>query len=216
MKVASSFAIIFRPYNQKIGGMGLISTIATIREQGTDTTRDFDQIVLANQKRVFRVLMSQVSDASVAEDLTQECFLRAYRSRGDFRGEAQISTWLIRIAINLARDYHRSRRVDFWKHLLRISDPQKTASGAEIGEEMQIADLQATPERQLLGEERVAKMWAAVHALPVQQREVFSLRFMEELPLQEIADCTGLRLGTVKCQLYRAIAKLRRELGEQA
>jgi len=196
--------------------MELISTIAITGEQGTDTTQDFDQIVLANQKRVFRVLMAQVSDASVAEDLTQECFLRAYRSRADFRGEAQISTWLIRIAINLARDYHRSRRVDFWKHMLRISDPQKTGSGNDTGEEMQVADLQASPERQLLGEEKVAKMWSVVHALPVQQREVFSLRFMEEMPLQEIADCTGLRLGTVKCQLYRAIAKLRRELGEQA
>ena len=199
-----------------MAGMELISTIAITGEQGTDTTQDFDQIVLANQKRVFRVLMAQVSDASVAEDLTQECFLRAYRSRADFRGEAQISTWLIRIAINLARDYHRSRRVDFWKHMLRISDPQKTGSGNDTGEEMQVADLQASPERQLLGEEKVAKMWSVVHALPVQQREVFSLRFMEEMPLQEIADCTGLRLGTVKCQLYRAIAKLRRELGEQA
>ena len=176
----------------------MISTIATIGEQGRDAIGDFDQIVLANQKRVFRVLMAQVGDVSVAEDLTQECFLRAFRNHGDFRGDSQISTWLIRIAINLARDYHRSRRIDFWKHLLRISDPQKRNAGSEQPEEMQIADLQASPERQLLGEETIKKMWAAVHALPPQQREVFSLRFVEELPLQEIADCTGLRLGTVK------------------
>lgn len=195
--------------------MELISTIAVAGERSTDTVEDFDQVVAANQKRVYRVLLGQVGDAFVAEDLTQECFLRAYRSRSDFRGEAQLSTWLIRIAINLARDYHRSRRVDFWKHLLRISDPPRGGRDLEGPEEMQVPDLQASPERRLLGEESVAKLWTAVNGLPAQQREVFSLRFVEEMPLQEIAECTGLRLGTVKCQLYRAIAKLRKELGEQ-
>jgi RNA polymerase sigma-70 factor (ECF subfamily) len=192
--------------------MELISTLPTIAEQGRDSVEDFDQLVLVNQKRIYRILMAQVGDSSVAEDLTQECFLKAYRSRGEFRGESRVSTWLVRIAINLARDYHRSRRADFWKRLLRISDREQSADGAEYPEAIQVADLHATPERELVGKESMAELWVAVQSLPGQQREIFVLRFLEEMSLQEIAQSTALRLGTVKCQLYRAIAKLRKEL----
>ena len=74
------------------------------------------------------------------------------------------------------------------------------------------ADLRATPERALAGKETLVVLWSAARSLPAQQREIFVLRFVEEMSLQEIAESTGLRLGTVKCQLYRAIAKLRKEL----
>src|SRR5207237_1371910 len=70
----------------------------------------FDEIVLLHQKRILRLLLSILRDREAAETLTQECFLRAFRNRGNFRHEASVSTWLFRIAVNLARDHQRNRQ----------------------------------------------------------------------------------------------------------
>jgi RNA polymerase sigma-70 factor (ECF subfamily) len=81
---------------------------------------DFDWIVVQHQKQIFRTLLCLVRDADAAEVLTQECFLRAFKKRDTFRGESNLATWLIRIAVNLARDHQKSRRWDFWRRLTRI------------------------------------------------------------------------------------------------
>jgi len=81
---------------------------------------DFDQVVREHQKRVYRVVFLLVRDADVADTVTQECFLRAYSSRERFRGECSISTWLLRIAVNLARDHAKNRRASFWKRLVGL------------------------------------------------------------------------------------------------
>ncbi|HEV8383868.1 MAG TPA: sigma factor, partial [Candidatus Acidoferrales bacterium] len=89
-----------------------------IAPQGRATTglraEDFDEIVREHQQRIFRFLRSLLRDSDAADTLTQECFLRAYRKRASFRGEASVATWLTRIAINLATDYRRNRRCAFW------------------------------------------------------------------------------------------------------
>lgn len=81
------------------------------------TADAFDEIVRVHQRRIYRILLMVVRDAAAAETLTQECFLRAYRKRGDLRGEAGVGTWLVRIALNLARDHARSQRLAFWRLL---------------------------------------------------------------------------------------------------
>ena len=85
---------------------------------------DFDGIVFQNQKRIYRTLLLLVRDADAAENLTQECFLHAFRMRNGFRGESGVATWLVRIAINLAHDHNRNRRWAFWSsknnHLLSV------------------------------------------------------------------------------------------------
>src|SRR3954468_16850409 len=81
------------------------------------TAQDFDELVRRNQKRIFRLLISLLHDEDVADTLTQECFLRAYKKRSTFRGESSVDTWLFRIAVNLARDHHRNKRQGFWKKL---------------------------------------------------------------------------------------------------
>ena len=78
---------------------------------------DFDALVLAEQRRIYRVLLAMLRDPDAADSLTQECFLKAYEQRKRFRGECSMRTWLMRIAINLARDHVKSRRWQFWRKL---------------------------------------------------------------------------------------------------
>src|SRR4051794_9505856 len=86
------------------------------------TAADFEQIMQRYQKKVYRVLLLMLKNPEDADNLTQECFLRAYMSMRSFRGECSVQTWLLRIAVNLARDDARNRRAGFWRRLLRLDD----------------------------------------------------------------------------------------------
>jgi len=168
---------------------------------------DFEPVVQLHQRRIYRVLLGMVRDPDTAENLTQECFLKAYRSRASFRGEASVGTWLLKIAINLARDHRRSRLRGFWQSLFSAS-----ADVADITESL--PDLHPSPERVFLAQEAVATVWAAIEKLSAQQRAVFILRFVEEMSLEEIAQATSLKLGTVKAHLFRAVGSTRQRIEE--
>jgi RNA polymerase sigma-70 factor (ECF subfamily) len=168
------------------------------------TASEFDGIVREHQSRIYRVLWCELRDEEAAATLTQDCFLKAYRARGDFRGESSVQTWLVRIAINLARDYQRSRRQSFWRRLLS-SDAHEVAT-AELFED-------STPraDRALIAREQLARTLEAAKKLSPQQQTVFHLRFVEELSLEEIAAVMGIENGTVKSHLSRAINALRQQ-----
>jgi RNA polymerase sigma-70 factor, ECF subfamily len=167
---------------------------------------DFDSVVGAHKRRIYRILLGMVRDPDAAETLTQECFLRAYRSRSTFRGEASLGAWLAGIAINLARDHARSRRVAFWKKLFGASEGTDELHA--------VADTSASPERGMLAREELRAMWAAVEKLSEKQRAVFLLRFVEEMSLEEIAQATKLKTGTVKVHLFRAVNAVRQKMKE--
>jgi RNA polymerase sigma-70 factor (ECF subfamily) len=190
--------------------LGKTAAFPAATEQSSEgiSHEQFDEVVRLNQRRIYRVLLGIVRDDDLADTLTQECFLRAYRNRGLFRGEAKISTWLFRIAINLARDHLRNRRLAFWKKVAASEN-----SDLDLAES--IADERATPERRLLAEEQLRKVWQVLEQLPGRQREVFLLRFMEEMSVEEIAGATDLRPGTVKAHLFRAMSTVRRRVKEQ-
>ena len=158
-------------------------------------TEDFDGIVARHQKQIYRILLSMVRDADIADTLTQECFLRAFRMRGSFRGESSLSTWLVRIAINLAHDQNRSRRWAFWRKLER----------PEQMDAIRTADASQSPEQTLMKKESADAVWSAVERLPERQKTVFLLRYVEGMPLEAIAEATGLKLGTVKSHLFRGV-----------
>src|SRR5687767_12979164 len=85
--------------------------IATSMDTSVAEMADFDKIVELYWPRVFRFVLSSVRDRDAAETLTQDCFMRAYRARDRFRGDSSVITWLMRIAVNLVRDYGRNRRL---------------------------------------------------------------------------------------------------------
>ena len=164
----------------------------------------FDEIMRQHQRRVYRVIFLLVRDRDAADNLTQECFLRAYLKRATFRGECRIETWLLRIAVNLARDHGKSRRVAFWKRLV----------GLQLGEEGGAEPRQypapgLSAEHTLLVREELAAVWNALSWLSPQQRTIFFLRYEEEMSLAQIASLLDLAVGSVKSQLARATGKLR-------
>jgi len=171
---------------------------------------EFDHLVRAYQRRVFRLLFSLVRDRDLADNLTQDCFLRAYQKRATFRGEASVETWLLRIAVNLARDDARNRRLAFWRNIL-----QRTSSPEEEAAEIDFPDPGASPERALLAREQLAAAESALERISPQQRLAFSLRFFEEMTLEEIAAAMQLEVGTVKAHLFRAVSAVRNKLKEQ-
>src|SRR5438874_3360293 len=175
---------------------------------------EFDALVVNYQRRIYRVLWAVLRDHDAAETLTQECFLRAYKKRHSYRAEAGVYTWLVRIALNLAADHRRNRRVSFWQRLFAHSGAGNTmATDAEPSEAIdRVADSRTGVEQALIASEEVAAMWRAVAALAPRQRSVFVLRFVEEMKLQEIGQSLGLSLASVKTHLHRATLAVRQHL----
>lgn len=174
----------------------------------TLTAPDFDEIVRRHQRRVYRFLFMLLRDSDEADTLTQECFLRAYQGLPGFRGESSLETWLLRIAANLARDQVRNRKRSFWKRLLGLDDDNEHSPANRV------ASPHASPEQNLLAREEAQAVWRAAEQLSSQQRAVFLLRFVEEMELTEIAEVLGLRVGSVKSHLFRALQAVRAQLKE--
>lgn len=176
------------------------------REQAMLELADFDEVVRVYRPRILRFLLSSLTDRDAAESLTQECFLKAWSARHQFRGDSSLGTWLTRIAVNLMRDHLRSRSLRFW---------QKTrGSSLDVFDISDwVPDGRSSPESLAVARDRVAAVWEAVGKLSAQQRAVFVLRFVEELELDEIATTIGMNLSTVKSHLYRALAIIRERMG---
>jgi RNA polymerase sigma-70 factor (ECF subfamily) len=163
---------------------------------------DLESVVALYQPRVFRFLLATLRDRDAAETLTQETFLRAWSARASFREDCSLATWLIRIALNLARDHTRTGRFRFWKRV--------TASAVDVAEVAAFVPAHdRSAEDHLIAQQQVAEIWQTVNGLSDRQRSVFLLRFLEEMEIPEIASVTGLPLGTVKSHLYRALAIIR-------
>jgi RNA polymerase sigma-70 factor, ECF subfamily len=163
---------------------------------------DMDSIVAMYEQRIFRFHLVSIRDRDVAQSLTQDTFLRAWNARSTFRGDCAISTWLMRIALNLVRDHTRTDRFRFWK---RVSETAVDVS--DISSHVPHRD--SSLESRLIANEQLTLVWESVAQLSERQRNVFLLRFLDELELSEIAAITGLPVSTVKTHLYRALATIR-------
>lgn len=172
----------------------------------SNAAQEFSAVVATHRPQIFRFLLASTRDPDLAETLTQDCFLKAHRNWGSFRGESSAMTWLMRIAINLQKDHWRNRRMQFWRQTRSNSvDVDEASDWLPSGE--------SSAETRLLAREQVKQVWTAVEGLSERQRTVFLLRYVEELELQEIAKTTGLSEGTVKAHLSRALARVRTQLG---
>lgn len=166
---------------------------------------DFDAVVQLYRPGIFRFILASLRDRDAAETLTQECFLKAFRARGGFRGDASVKTWLMRIAVNLVRDHLSNSRLKFWRRTQRSSVELSVAEGW-------LADRRSSPEAVANARQQLAAIWSAVAELPDKQRTVFLLRFVEDMDILEIAAATGLQEGTVKIHLFRALRSVRGKL----
>jgi RNA polymerase sigma-70 factor (ECF subfamily) len=167
-----------------------------------DHFEDFDSLVRQHRPRVFRFVFASLRNRETAENLTQDCFVRAYQAREQFRRASSIGTWFMQIAANLVRDHESNSRLKFWRRNL-----ESGADVADLG--TAIPDHKHSPEALAVIQEQVRAIWSAAASLPVRQRTVFLLRFVEEMSLLEIAEVTGMKEGTVKAHLFRALQSVR-------
>ncbi len=167
--------------------------------------KDFEWIVPHHQKQIYRILLFLLQDMDAAETLTQECFMRAYKGHNRFRGESSLATWLAAIAINLAHDHNRNQRWAFWRRLAH-TDRMEAMAMPYSGR---------SPEQILSHKEAIHGIWSVVGKLSERQKTVFLLRFVEEMPLESIAQAMNLEVGTVKAHLFRAVNAVRNACREQ-
>jgi RNA polymerase sigma-70 factor (ECF subfamily) len=165
-------------------------------------TRAFEMLVVKYQRRIERLIGRMVRDVDLVQDIAQETFIRAYRALPQFRGESAFYTWLYRIAVNTAK-----------KALVDLKrDPVVTetslTSGADDGDETSRAENELTdgetPEALLASREIAAAVNAAIEALSEDLRQAITLREIEGLSYEEIADVMNCPIGTVRSRIFRA------------
>ncbi len=169
----------------------------------------FDLLVERYQERAYRLAWSILRDAEEARDLSQEAFLRLYQAAASFRRRARFSTWFFRILVNLCLDHRRKHRG--WRSAL-VSDRSEDESETSLVER-QPAPFQ-DPVEKLGRAETMKALWSAVDQLSPQQRTALLLQVQEELPTAEIAVILKCSEATVRVHLHRALANLRKELGD--
>ncbi|HTP74366.1 MAG TPA: RNA polymerase sigma factor RpoE [Burkholderiaceae bacterium] len=164
-------------------------------------SRAFEMLVVKYQRRIERLISRMVRDADLVHDIAQEAFIRAYRALPQFRGESAFYTWLYRIAVNTAK-----------KALVELKrDPVSTESArARPGEDdetyrtdHELSDGE-TPEALLASKEIAATVNAAIDALSEDLRQAITLREIEGLSYEEIADVMNCPIGTVRSRIFRA------------
>jgi RNA polymerase sigma-70 factor, ECF subfamily len=178
---------------------------AVINEQGS--AEEFADLAASHRLRVFRFALGSLRNPDAAEDVTQDCFLRAYQTWEHFRGDCSPQTWLIGIANNLIRDVRRRSRDKFRNRGLRSPSAHRDSS---------IPDPRSSPEGWLIAKQEVKLVWKAMaEDLSPNQRRVFFLRFMKEKDFAEIETITGIRRATIRVHLSRAARSVRLKLRHQ-
>jgi RNA polymerase sigma-70 factor (ECF subfamily) len=159
-----------------------------------------------------RGLLRQLTrtDVALADDLAQEAFIRAYKNIRSFRGEAKFSTWLYRIATNLAIDEMRYRKRRGQVFYNNVWDSSR--GGESDRPEMQISDVRRGPREEVLRKESSQVLGDAIRSLPEKYRVAFIMKEVQELPYETIAQVLKCSTGTIKSRLHRARELLQRKL----
>ncbi len=169
----------------------------------------FAALVRKHKGPLFNFALRQLRMRQTAEDVVQEAFVRVVQNAADFKHEARFSTWLYTIARNLCIDHLRKGALRKHPSLdARTSQDE----GPTLGE--QTADTRANVEREATSDELRQRIAGAVETLPDDQREVFLMREVANLPFKEIADITGVPENTVKSRMRYALERLQAALSE--
>ena len=166
----------------------------------------FEELLLLHQKKVYNLCLRMSANPDDALDLSQEAFLRAWRSLGQYQFEASFSTWLCRLTSNICIDFLRRKK--------RRQETSLTESydDSDEGAELSVPDAQPGPEQQAMTNETKIELARAMEQLSPEHREILQLRVIEDLQYEQIADILGVRVGTVKSRLARARLSFRKIL----
>lgn len=178
--------------------MTLDRDLTDVRAVQAGESESFRYLVERHKDRVYGVLMRLTADPQLAEELAQEAFVRAYRGLGAFRGESRFGTWLVQIAVNLARDHMRSRKRDVVVSLDALVERDGDAEFLE-DKRPQYDPLAEISERELR-----RRFEEALESLPPGYREVFVLRHIQNISYEDIQKMTGDSVGSLKVRAHRA------------
>ncbi|MBM7702727.1 sigma-70 family RNA polymerase sigma factor [Metabacillus iocasae] len=168
--------------------------------QVTDEETVLNEIMTLYGQDILQLVYSYVKNHAVAEDLTQEIFVKCYRSLHTYEQKASLRTWLWRIAINHCKDYLRS-----WHYRkMQLTEMSFFSSKSTTN----------TPEEEVIRHDEDAQLSEAVLKLPVKYREMIYLFYFEEYSIKEIENITHVKQGTIKTRLRRAKELLKHQLGE--
>ncbi len=157
----------------------------------------FEKAVREFRERIYLMILKYVRNKEDARDLTQDTFVRAYRSRGSFRGDSSIYTWLFRIAVNLALNFKSRNRLS--SHI-SIEDSPEIYHNENPTEGLEKAELHG-------------RIDMAVGEMPKRQKMIFVLRYYEGLPFAGIAESLGITESAAKANYHHAVVRLREKLG---
>ena len=174
--------------------------VARARDGDADA---FSALVARHQQAAFRVAWLIARDPGEAEDAVQEAFVKAWRAMPRFRADAPFRPWILRIVSNEARNRVRSTR---------RRDALALREAAAVG----TGDAAPSPEAAALSRDETETLTRALDRLPERDRIVIAYRWLLDLSEAETAEILGVRLGTVKSRLSRALRRLREELGDRA
>jgi RNA polymerase sigma-70 factor (ECF subfamily) len=185
-----------------------METVGTSDEQIVERARAgdaeaFGEIVVRWERRIFALSYGILGREEDARDATQETFAAAFRNLAGFRGDAKVSSWLHRIAVNQCITRQRRAKVRGETSL----EAQEETGGAQFA-----STLEASPDEQTEGRERTEAVRRAVNSLPPELRSVVVMKEFEDLTFQEIAVALGVPPSTVKSRLYTALKQLRMRL----
>jgi len=165
----------------------------------------FDLLVRKYQHRIAALIGRYISDWSECQDVAQDTFIRAYRAIGNFRGEAQFYTWLHRIAVNTAKNHLVAHKRRPPTEDIDVGDAEQFDSGIRLRDT-------DTPDRELARQQMEQTVMRAVDALPAELRTAITLREVEGLSYDEIAQRMDCPIGTVRSRIFRAREAIDAEL----
>jgi RNA polymerase sigma-70 factor, ECF subfamily len=187
---------------------GLSDAQVMLRVKAGDESA-FDYLVQKYRRPMLGFMYRMAHNSAVAEDLAQEVFLRVYRSRENYEASAKFTTWLYRIASNLAVNHARDTRHERPENTVSLDEPDH-----ETGLTMDVPDDSLTAEENIVRRERLAAIRQRVQALPERQRIAVIMHKYQQMDYRQIADVLKLSESAIKSLLFRAYETLRVQLKE--
>ena len=178
-----------------------------VRRCQTGDVEAFNRIVRAFQDTVYGLAYRLMGNYDDANDLAQEVFLVCFRKFGQYRGDSRLKTWLYRIVVNLAKNAWQRRERRGYSSTVSLDDPPGTE---DCEPARQIASGAPGPRQTAAARQTHEALWRSLNQLKPEHREALTLRCMEDLSYEEIAQATECSLGTVKSRINRARAELRK------
>jgi len=190
------------------GAEGYTDAEVMLRVKAGDQSA-FDYLVRKYRRPLVSFMYRMARNTATAEDLAQEVFLRVYRSRQTYEASAKFTTWLYRIATNLAVNHARDTRHERPEVTVSLDEPDE-----ETGTTLDVADGAITAEEALLRRERMAAIRSKVEALPERQKLAVIMHKYQQMDYKQIADVLKLSESATKSLLFRAYQTLREQLKE--